>query len=86
MKKLLIFTMTVLVLLSCSTSKKMTDGDYGSPKLKQELIDDNTFRITQYSQDDTYGYMEKNPILVGGKSDGPKNERRFLNALSGPIL
>lgn len=76
--------MTVFVFLSCSTSKKMTGVDYGSPMLKQALIDDNTFRITQYSEDNTYGYSEKNPIMVGGNSEGPKNERRFLNALSGP--
>jgi len=84
MKKFLIFAMTILVLISCSTSKKMTSGDYRRPRLKQELIDDNTFKITEYSQDITYGYTEKNPIMVGGNSEGPKNERRFLNALSGP--
>lgn len=83
MKKLL-FTMSLLVLFSCSTSKKITGGDYGSPGLKQELIDDNTFKITQYSKDSSYGFTEKNPIMVGGNSEGPKNERRFLNALIGP--
>jgi hypothetical protein len=84
MKKLMIFTLSFLILLSCATSKKTTSGDYGSPKIKQELIDDNTFKISQYSQDKTYGYTEKNPVMVGGISEGPKNERRFLNALTGP--
>lgn len=58
--------------------------DYGSPNLKQELIDDHTFKIELYSSDKTYGYTEKNPIMVGGNNEGPKNERRFLNALTGP--
>ncbi|HOF15947.1 MAG TPA: hypothetical protein PLF32_01295 [Bacteroidales bacterium] len=100
MKRLLIFTTTALILLSCSTSKKTSSETYdnlklkthesrnlrtyGSPKLKQELIDDYTFKITQYSQDSTYGYTEENPVMVGGVSEGPKNQRRFLNALSGP--
>jgi len=45
-----------------------------------------TFKITEYSTDKTYGYTEKNPIKVGGmsNSEGPLNERRFLNALTGP--
>jgi len=84
MKQFLILTMTVVVLFSCSTSKKIAGVNYGSPKIKQELLDDYTFKISSYSQDDTYGYTEKNPIMVGGNSEGPKNERRFLNALVGP--
>jgi hypothetical protein len=84
MKHILILTLTVLFLTSCSTSKRMAGVDYGSPRLKQELLDDNTFKISLYSQDDSYGYTEKNPIMVGANSEGPKNERRFLNALSGP--
>lgn len=85
MKKLLIFITTILIITSCSTSKKTSDGGYGSPNLKQELIDDNTFKITRYSKDSTYGYTEKNPIMVGGNSiEGVKNERRFINALCCP--
>lgn len=96
MKKTLFFAVAVLMLLSCSNSKKMTGVagnsksgkmdvvDYGSPKVKQELLDEYTFKITQYSQDKTYGYTEENPVMVGGVSEGPKNERRFLNALCGP--
>ena len=47
-------------------------------------MDDYTFKIVKYSQDKSYGYTEKNPVKVGGVSEGPKNERRFLNALVGP--
>lgn len=84
MKKSLIFTMASIILLSCSTIKTRPGGDYGNPKAKHELIDNNTFKITQYSHDNTYGYTEGNPVMVGGNSEGPLNERRFLNALSGP--
>ena len=39
---------------------------------------------SKVSSDASYGYTEKNPIKVGGFSDGPANERRYLNSLSGP--
>ena len=32
----------------------------------------------------TYGYTQKNPIKVGGDLNGPVNERKYLNSLSGP--
>lgn len=32
---------------------------------------------------DDYGYSEKNPIKVGGGSDGPMMERQYLNRLTG---
>lgn len=44
----------------------------------------NSFLLTEISKDKTYGYTKKNPIKVGGVNDGPINERRYLNALSGP--
>jgi len=63
----------------------MGNMDYGSPNLKQELVNDQTFKIEDYSHDKTYGYSQENPVMVGGSaiSEGPKNERRFLNALAG---
>jgi len=66
-----------LALLSCSLSKNSS---------KTKLLDNATFLLTKISTDKTYGYSEKNPIEVGGvdKSQGPNNERRFLNALAGP--
>lgn len=38
----------------------------------------------EMNADSTYGYSEKNPIKVGGERNGPANERKFLNSLSGP--
>lgn len=39
---------------------------------------------TSNSVDETYGYSEKNAIKVGGFDQGPKNERDYLNSLTGP--
>ena len=38
------------------------------------------------ASDSTYGYTQKNPIKVGGRSHdrGPRNERAYLDALRGP--
>lgn len=77
MKKLSLIVATLLF-ISCTTTK--------STFTKTNLLDNNTFELTEISTDPTYGLSEKNPIQVGGVSsnEGPKNERRFLNALAGP--
>ncbi|OYQ32155.1 hypothetical protein CHU92_14745 [Flavobacterium cyanobacteriorum] len=31
-----------------------------------------------------YGYSEKNPVKVGGVANGPENERKYLDRLTGP--
>ncbi|WP_242204954.1 2-dehydro-3-deoxyphosphooctonate aldolase [Aestuariivivens insulae] len=70
----------LLFLLSCSSTKQI------SKNTAQILRDNNTFLITEISTDKTYGLSPKNPVEVGGSknSEGPKNERRYLNALAGP--
>lgn len=84
MKKELALLLSLVLLIACSATKNMGGGTYGSPNVAQQLLDDNTFVITKYATDKTYGYTEKNPVMVGSKDSGPKNERRFLNALVGP--
>ncbi|MFK8044830.1 MAG: 2-dehydro-3-deoxyphosphooctonate aldolase [Crocinitomicaceae bacterium] len=76
MKFLLGFSLSV-ALFSCSLSKN-------TPQTK--LLNNTTFLLTEISTDKTYGYSEKNPVEVGGvdKSEGPNNERRYLNGLAGP--
>jgi hypothetical protein len=63
--------------ISCSSPKQISQTN---------LKDNQTFELSEVSDDPTYGYSEKNPIQVGGvdKQSGPLNERRFLNALAGP--
>jgi hypothetical protein len=89
--KLRLFLMAMLCFtLACKSSKnisqsskesKPASGDY-----KFELVDEITFKLTEIATDKSYGFDAKNPVKVGfgGFSDGPKNERRFLNALAGP--
>lgn len=74
MIKYLIFIGLSLLILSCVST------------VKTPLLDYNTFLLTEISTDSTYGFSNKNPIEVGGVDQkvGPLNERRFLNALSGP--
>lgn len=52
--------------------------------VEREYVNPMTFVVSEYSNDPTYGYTEGNPVKVGGVSEGPVNERRFLNALAGP--
>lgn len=68
---------TLSLFFSCTTTKQI---------VRTELKDNQTFALSEISNDPTYGLSEKNPIQVGGvdKQSGPLNERRFLNALAGP--
>ena len=72
MKKLIYISLT-FILLSCTA-------------VRTQLLDQETFLLTEISADPSYGLSEKNPVEVGGvdKSEGPRNERRYLNALAGP--
>jgi hypothetical protein len=69
------FLIVLCLLAACSTTKKVATVP------PPPLLDENTFKITETSTDKTYGYTESNPIRVG---NGPKNARRYLNALAGP--
>ena len=81
---LLLFVGIILAFCSCGSTRNFGTLDYGSPNIEQELTNDYTFKIEKYATDKSYGYSEENPVMVGGKDGGPKNERRFLNALTGP--
>lgn len=65
-----------------STSTKVKSGKIVKPTMQNA----NAFKLFGISDDESYGYSENNPIKVGGakKSEGPKNEQRYLNALAGP--
>jgi len=96
MKTTTIIFMALLSLVACKpkqksvttseTSAPSSARDYGSPNLPQEFYNNQTFLIEEFSTDPTYGYTQENPVMVGGAkiSEGPLNERRFLNALAGP--
>ena len=80
MKKLILSFGILFFIFSCSSTKQISKNE------PQILRDNNTFLITEISTDKTYGLSPKNPVEVGGakNSEGPRNERRFLNALAGP--
>lgn len=96
----MLLPMLVLLLSACGSSKKSSTGAAqaldipknakGSAetfsKSQADLMDKNTFQLEAVSDDETYGYTQANPVCVGGvkSSEGPLNERRFLNALLGP--
>ena len=82
MRKLLIL-LSALFLVSCYTTRSAGTTQERLP-IERELRDDLTFKIVEFSQEETYGHTEENPIKVGGVAEGLKNERRFLNALAGP--
>lgn len=87
-KKNLLLAGTVLLMLSCSSTQKVTKSKSTKSvkSAKPVLLDDNTFLLTGVSADKKYGLTPEKPVEVGGAmdSEGPRNERRFLNALSGP--
>ncbi len=84
-----ILTYLTFILFGCSAIKSPTaksNGEGDTRKVEVEFIDDNSYLLTETASDNTYGYKHTNPVKVGGimESSGPKNERRFLNALVGP--
>ena len=72
------------MLLACASSKSIRTST--STGKRAELFDETTFVVTEQSTDPTYGLTEGNPVKVGGanEQEGPRNERRYLNALTGP--
>lgn len=80
MKKQLTLIGTVIFLISCSSTQQ------ASKNVNQKLKDNDTFLVEEISTDKSYGFSPKNPVEVGGSKDsqGPLNERRYLNALTGP--
>ncbi|HEX5653307.1 MAG TPA: hypothetical protein VFX58_09545 [Chitinophagaceae bacterium] len=92
MRKQVITAVFYSILLgNCGPAPKTsaTANPAGSPAYtgsRAAMLDNNTFELKEISSDETYGYSENNPVKVGGvkDSEGPLNERRFLNALLGP--
>lgn len=81
---------SLLITFSCSNSKKVSsnsnqssnEGKGNTRTTKVQMLDNETYLLTEQSDDKTYGFEQSNPVKVGEFS--PQNERRFLNALLGP--
>lgn len=88
-----IFNLFALIILTACGSQKATisktsdsTSSLSSGKHPQILVNSYAFLVEKYADDKTYGFEPQNAIKVGGvaESEGPTNERRFLNALAGP--
>lgn len=85
MKKIVSFIALLFIVTSCvSTQSTIKNVDDNAPTL--QLLDYNTFVITEYSKDKKYGYDKDYPINIfyGGTKNETINPQRFLNALAGP--
>lgn len=76
---LYISLLALILIAGCSLEKK-------AARKRAPLLDAHTFKLNRISNDPTYGYSPNKPIKVGGVQyeEGPRNERRYLNALQGP--
>jgi len=82
----LLTTISLFLLFGCASQKSSSSSGGHTRTMEVESLDEDTYLLTEASNDKSYGYNKLNPIKVGGSSEssGPKNERRFLNALLGP--
>jgi len=88
MKNKLLILGLIWIVASCSSQKRaLSLNGIGDTRTKPvSYINDNIYLLTEKTDDPSYGFDPANAIKVGGskESSGPKNERRFLNALLGP--
>jgi hypothetical protein len=80
MKNLIFLGIVISILcLNCKGSRIMS-------KKETNFLDANTYQLYDISKDAKYAYIQGLPVKVGGKnkSEGPLNQRRYLNALLGP--
>lgn len=84
-KSLFILFVAILILVACGSLKntiKNIDNNAPVPVLRK----DNSFVVTEYSDDPKYGYHKDYPINVFFKTikNDTINQHRFLNSLTGP--
>jgi hypothetical protein len=82
MKSVIQLVAIAILLSACASSKKNTGGH--SRTTAVQYVGNDAYLLSVQSDDNTYGYQQHNPVKVGGLMNGPANERKFLNGLSGP--
>ncbi|MDI5897776.1 2-dehydro-3-deoxyphosphooctonate aldolase [Flavobacterium yafengii] len=85
MNKSIFFIALLINMASCSsTQSTLKNTDDNAPNLT--LSKDNTFVITEYSNDKKYGYDKDYPINIffNNTKNETINQGRFLNTLAGP--
>ena len=88
MSRFILFALLVII-ASCASRKQSSTsnkkrGDTRTTPV--QYIDEETYLLLQASSDPSYAFSASNPVKVGSapSGSGPRNERRFLNALLGP--
>lgn len=87
MKKSLLILTIAICCISCGSSNKVTSSTRINGQLPMYSSENIApfLDIKTVSEDATYGYSEKNPIMIGGKStSGARNQIRYFASLAGP--
>lgn len=85
MKKTALLIALCISITSCTSTKSTIKNiDNNAPNL--QLVENNTFLISEFSTDRKYGYDKDYPINIfyGSTRNETINQQRFLNALAGP--
>jgi hypothetical protein len=85
MKKTALLIALCICMTSCTSTKSTIKNiDNDAPNL--QLLENNTFLISEFSTDRKYGYDKDYPINIYFEStqNVTINQQRFLNALAGP--
>ncbi len=85
MKKTALLIALLISITSCTSTKSTIKNiDDNAPNL--QLVENNTFLISEFSKDRKYGYDKDYPINIFFESTRNEtiNQQRFLNALAGP--
>ncbi|TRX26798.1 2-dehydro-3-deoxyphosphooctonate aldolase [Flavobacterium franklandianum] len=85
MKKTVLLIALIISITSCTSTKStLKNIDNDAPNL--QLVENNTFYISEFSKDRKYGYDKDYPINIFFESTRNEtiNQQRFLNALAGP--
>jgi len=85
MKKTALLIALFISITSCTSTKSTIKNiDNDAPNL--QLVENNTFLISEFSTDRKYGYDKDYPINIFFESTRNEtiNQQRFLNALAGP--
>jgi hypothetical protein len=85
MKKTVLLIALLISITSC-TSTKSTIKNINNDAPNLQLVENNTFLISEFSTDRKYGYDKDYPINIFFESTRNEtiNQQRFLNALAGP--
>ncbi len=84
MKKLFFFFVIIGSIISCKSKQPAILSSSSNPVGTSNQYEP-FFDVTDFSENKGYGITEKNPIMVGGFTEGGViNQRRYIASLAGP--